>query len=87
MVTSSQTGAVEGAFIDFDINSRRVKVKLAGYTGWVNEDAYNIVPIVWVYSIGYYKGSNNEFKHVFARDITTTSSSSYGIAISKTPSG
>lgn len=87
MVTSSQTGAVEGAFLDFDPNSRRAKVKLAGYTGWVNEDAYNIVPIVWVYSIGYYKSTNNEFKHVFARDITTTSSSSYGIALSKTPEG
>lgn len=87
MVTSSQTGAVEGAFLEFDPNSRRAKVKLAGYTGWVNEDAYNIVPIVWVYSIGYYKSTNNEFKHVFARDITTTSSSSYGIALSKTPEG
>ncbi|MBP3799900.1 MAG: DUF5011 domain-containing protein [Bacilli bacterium] len=87
MVTSSQTGAVEGAFLDFDPNSRRAKVKLAGYTGWVNEDAYNIVPIIWVYSIGYYKSTNNEFKHVFARDITTTSSSSYGIALSKTPEG
>ena len=87
MVTSSQTGAVEGAFLEFDPNSRRAKVKLAGYTGWVNEDAYNIVPIVWVYSIGYYKGTNNEFKHVFARDITTTSNSSYGIAISKIPEG
>lgn len=87
MVTSSQTGAVDGAFLDFNPNSRRAKVKLAGYTGWVNEDAYNIVPIVWVYSISYYKGTGGEFKHVFARDITTTSSSSYGIAISKTPTG
>ena len=87
MVTSSQTGAVEGAFLDFNPNSRRAKVKIAGYTGWVNEDAYNIVPIVWVYSIGYYKGTNNEFKHIFARDITTTSSGGYGIVISKIPEG
>lgn len=87
MVTSSQTGAVEGAFLEFDPNSRRAKIKISGYTGWVNEDAYNIVPIVWVYSIGYYKSTNDEFKHVFARDITTTSSSSYGIALSKIPTG
>lgn len=86
MVTSSQTGAVDGAFLDFDFNTRRAKVKIAGYTGWVNEDAYNVVPIIWLYSISYYKGYSGEFKHFFARDITTNSGS-YGIAISKTPTG
>lgn len=85
MVTNSSTGAVDGAFLDFDINSRRAKVKVAGYTGWVNEDAYDIVPIVWVYSIGYYRSTNDEFKHFFARDITTITNSSYGIALSKKP--
>jgi len=85
MVTNSSTGAVDGAFLDFDFNSRRAKVKVAGYTGWVNEDAYDIVPIIWVYSIGYYRSNNDEFKHFFARDITTCSNSSYGIALSRKP--
>ncbi len=87
MVTNSSTGAVDGAFLDYDVNTGRAKVKVAGYTGWTLEDTYDIVPIVWVYSIGYYRSTNDEFKHFFARDITTSSSSSYGIAISKRPDG
>ncbi|MBR4619218.1 MAG: DUF5011 domain-containing protein [Bacilli bacterium] len=87
MVTSSSTGAVDGAFLDFDLSTRRAKVKVAGYTGWVGEGAYNIVPIVWVYSIGYYRSTNNEFKHFFAKNITNTGGSGYGIAISRLPSG
>ena len=86
MVTSSQTGAVDGAFLEFDPSSRRAKVKIAGYTGWVNEEAYNIVPIIWLYSISYYKGYSGEFKHFFTSDITVKSGS-YGMAISKTPAG
>ena len=87
MVNSSSTGAVEGAFLDFDFNSRRAKVKVAGYTGWVNEDDYEIVPLVWVYSIGFYKSTNNSFKHHFAQKISNSLGNYYGIQIGVLPTG
>ena len=87
LVTSASTGAADGAFLDFDPNTRRAKVKIAGYTGWVNEDAYNIVPLMWTYSISYYVSRNNEFKHNFTSNIVTLGNNRYGIAISKLPEG
>lgn len=87
MVNSSSTGAVDGAFLDFDINSRRAKVKVAGYTGWVGEEDYEIVPLVWVYSISFYKGTDNSFKHNYAKKISNTLSSYYGVQLGVLPTG
>lgn len=87
MVNNSSTGAVDGAFLGFDYSSRRALVKVAGYKGWTNEDSYEIVPLVWVYSIGFYRSTGNIFKHNFAKKISNTLSSYYGIQIGPLPEG
>ena len=87
MVNSESTGAVEGALLDFDINSRRAKVKVSGYTGWVNENNYEVVPLIWIYSIGFYKATDNRFKHNFAKKISNPLSYYYGIEIGMIPDG
>lgn len=36
----------DAAFIDYDPSSNRAKVRISGYTGWVNFNYVNVVPIV-----------------------------------------
>ena len=52
----------EAAMIDFDYNTKRVKIKVAGITGWINKyddslKLYDIIPISWVKTFQYYKVS------------------------------
>lgn len=35
----------DAAFIDYDNTYRRAKIKISGYTGWVNRGYYEIIPI------------------------------------------
>ncbi|MCI8778151.1 MAG: SH3 domain-containing protein [Bacilli bacterium] len=41
---------LDAAFIDYDPNTNRVKLKISGFTGWVDASYLNIVPIVQLYS-------------------------------------
>lgn len=37
--------ANDAAFIDYDIYNKRAKIKISGYTGWMNSGYYTVVPI------------------------------------------
>ena len=42
----STSYAIDAAFLDYDPNKNRAKIRISGYTGWVDFKYVNIVPIV-----------------------------------------
>lgn len=51
----------DAAFLQLDYNSKRIKIMLSGFTGWMDKydsygnNQYDIIPISWVKSPSYYK--------------------------------
>ncbi len=73
--THTQYGS-DAAFIDYDVTSKRVKIKLSGYTGWVNDVNVNIIPISLLNS----KTVRITASSVNVRPLPTTSSTKLGSA-------
>lgn len=72
----------DAAFIDYDPNVRRAKIKISGYTGFINRGYYTIVPTSmldtgrWVASEDsswFQEIGNNQIKQVSSRTITIRS--------------
>lgn len=40
----------DAAFIDYDPNTNRAKIRISGFTGWIDASYLNIVPIVQLYT-------------------------------------
>lgn len=79
----------EAAMIDFDYNTKRVKIKIAGIVGWINKyddslKLYDIVPISWVKTTQYYMVTNNTLTHHFPGNVYG-GKGEYSIAIDKKP--
>jgi len=72
----------DAAYLGLNIDNKRAKLKLSGFTGWVrkfDDDSrveYEIIPISLVKSPTYYYVSDGDLRHRFAGNIT--SSDSYG---------
>ena len=80
----------EAAMIDFDYNTKRVKIKVAGITGWINKyddslKLYDIIPISWVKTFQYYKVGNDTLTHYLPGNVYGTKGQ-YAINIDKKPS-
>ena len=80
----------EAAMIDFDYNTKRVKIKVAGITGWINKyddslKLYDIIPISWVKTFQYYKVENDTLTHYLPGNVYGTKGQ-YAINIDKKPS-
>lgn len=41
---------LDAAFIDYDPNTNRAKIRISGFTGWIDANYLNIVPIVQLYT-------------------------------------
>lgn len=41
---------IDAAFIDYDSNTNRAKIRISGFTGWIDANYLNIVPIVQLYT-------------------------------------
>ena len=73
--------ATDGAFIDTEYSSAKgvyaAKVKFSGFTGWINSNEIEIVPLTWVTQTSYYT-VNSDITHVFVNrpQITPDGSSS-----------
>ena len=92
---SSTNGYIRGgtaddaAMIEVDYNTKRVKIKISGITGWINKydgtlKLYDIVPLSWVTTPQYYKVTDSTLTHYFPGNVYGTKSS-YSITIDKKP--
>lgn len=64
----------DAALIETNYDNKRVKIKVAGVTGWINKydddiKLYDIVPLAWVKSPQYYKVTKDEIIHYFPGNI------------------
>ena len=66
--------ADDAALLEVDYQNKRVKIKVAGVTGWIKEYAgslklYDIVPISWTTSPQYYQASSDRLEHHFPQNV------------------
>ncbi len=89
MDTGSLYGGVDGAHIDTAYSNNKgvwtAKVKTGNFTGWISQEAYEIVPITWVKSTSTYTVSNESIRHNYVAKIQNTYSGSYGSLIGPKP--
>lgn len=71
---------LDAAFIDYDPNTDRVKVKISGFTGWVDASYLNIVPIVQLYTNNL-QITENISDALNVRESTNSSSNKIGYVV------
>lgn len=76
----------EAAMLDYDYNTKRVKIKVAGLTGWIDKDyrgygsnGYDIVPLIWVTTPQSYTVTDNTLVHNFPGNVYGKGGTSYTI--------
>lgn len=73
----------EAVMLDYDYNTKRVKIKIAGLTGWIKKiddygvKLYDVIPLVWAPTVQYYSVSNDNITHVFSGNVFGTKGTSY----------
>ena len=72
---------LDAAFIDYDPNTNRVKLKISGFTGWADANYLNIVPVVQLYSNNL-RINENIHDSLNVRSDATSSSNSIGYVVS-----
>lgn len=83
----------DAVMIDIDYQNKRVKIKVAGLTGWMdryyrnyNVKAFDIVPLVWAKTPQYYQVTENELIHFFPINVYgTKKDQTYSIKIDRKP--
>lgn len=82
-------GGVDGALLDSGYSNKygafTAKIKISNVEGWININAYEIVPITWVKSSSSYT-INNEIRHNYVLKIQEPYSGSSGRTIGPKPS-
>ncbi len=74
-----------------EINEHSVKVQVAGYTGWIQNDIVSgnydivIIPLNQVKNPSYYTVKNGELRHFISSDVLSDSKIGYEISIGKAP--
>ena len=66
--------ADEAVLLDYDHDTNRVKIKVAGVVGWIdkrdnNAILYDIVPLVWTKSLQYYSVTEDRLYHNFPKNV------------------
>ncbi len=72
--TNASYGGVDAALIDIDPNNYAAKVKIANFTGWIEKNNYEIVPLPWVKASSSYTVTSTEIKHNYITNVKTASS-------------
>ena len=89
MDTGSLYGGVDGALLDSSYSSAKgvytAKVKIGNFTGWISQEAYEVVPITWVKSSSSYTVTNESIKHNYVNKIQETFTGSKGSIIGPKP--
>ncbi len=72
MDTGSLYGGVDSPLVEAAFSSNGLwvaKVKLGSYTGWVTQQAFEIVPLSWVKSSSSYTVTNEDIRHNYVAKI------------------
>ena len=89
MDTGSLYGGVDGALLDSSYSTAKgvytAKVKIGNFTGWISQEAYEVVPITWVKSSSSYTVTNESIKHNYVNKIQETFTGSKGSIIGPKP--
>lgn len=93
-ITTSSHFGDDAPLLDFDYNTKMVKIKLSGLVGWIrkNDDTglmlYDIVPITWVKTPIYYQVNSSGITHYFPWNVYNDdqSKAAEAITIDKKPS-
>ena len=89
MDTGSLYGGVDGALLDSSYSNVKgvytAKVKIGNFTGWISQEAYEVVPITWVKSSSSYTVTNESIKHNYVNKIQETFTGSKGSIIGPKP--
>ena len=79
----------DGAFLGTGWSSTYYKwtarVRIADFTGWIPQEAYEIVPCTWIKSHSYYNVTNDSITHYLVTKIQEGFPSSYGHTIGPKP--
>ena len=89
MDTGSLYGGVDGVHLDTSYSSAKgvwtAKVQIGNYTGWISQEAYEIVPITWIKSHSSYTVTDSSIRHNYVAKIQNTYSGSAGSTIGPKP--
>ena len=73
MDTGSSYGGVDALLVDTKYSSYRqqwvAKVKIGGYTGWIAQENFEIVPLSWIKSHSSYTVTNEDIRHNYVAKI------------------
>lgn len=89
MDTGSLYGGVDGAFIEAKYSPFKgkfmAKVKIGNFTGWIESQAYELVPLTWVKSSSSYTITTDSIKHNYVNKIQENYNGSRGSVIGPKP--
>lgn len=89
MDTGSLYGGVDGAFIEAQYSSFKgkfmAKVKIGNFTGWIESQAYELVPLTWVKSSSSYTITPDSIKHNYVNKIQENYNGNRGSVIGPKP--
>ena len=89
MDTGSLYGGVDGGLLDTSYSNAKgvftAKVRTGNFTGWISQEAYEIVPITWIKSYSSYTITNDYIKHNYVTKIQNDYKSSGSSVIGPKP--
>ena len=89
MDTGSLYGGVDGGLLDAGYSSAKgvytAKVRIGNFTGWISQEAYEIVPVTWLKSYSYYTVTNDSIRHNYVSKIQNDFKSAGGSTIGPKP--
>ena len=88
MDTGSAYGGVDGALMSAGYSNAHgwvAQVRIGAFTGWIESQTYEIVPITWIKSLSYYEITNDHIKHIYVSKIQNPYSSTAGSVIGPKP--
>ena len=89
MDTGSLYGGVDGGFLDMGWSNSKgkwvAKVRIGNFTGWIPQEAYEIVPLTWLKSYSSYTVTNDNIRHNYVSKIQNPYKSAGGNTIGPKP--
>lgn len=88
MACGNSYGGVDGALMSAGYSNAHGwvgQVRIGDFTGWIEANTFEIVPITWIKSLSYYEVSDNGIKHIYVSKIQNPYSSTYGNVIGPKP--
>ena len=88
MDNDAKYGGVDGAIIETVFSSKGVwaaYVRIGNHTGWIPQDAYEVVPLPWIKSTSSYTVTKDSIRHNYVAKIQETYTGSAGSTIGPKP--